>query len=107
MMTSFWCQSEFSDVFQSHVNKLASRSDFIGLRNYGSIKALKTYLDESLHEKLIFQPCPTTILNHLYPENKKSPYKEGRKQLALNMAFDRHHLRFKNEENYIIIYFFL
>ncbi len=92
-------QSEFTDVFYKNVCKLVEKSAFFGLRNYGSIEALKQYLPVELHKKLIFQPCPTTLLSYCYPYIKP---KNIEKSISVNIAFDRPHLRFGNQENEIL-----
>jgi polysaccharide pyruvyl transferase WcaK-like protein len=92
-------QSEFADVFHKNVCKLVEKSSFFGLRNYGSIEALKEYLPVELHKKLVFQPCPTTLLNYFYPYSKP---KNIEKSISVNIAFDRPHLRFGNQEDEIL-----
>jgi len=92
-------QSEFADIFHKNVYKLVEQSAFFGLRNYGSIEALKQYLPVELHEKLVFQPCPTTLLNYFYPYSKP---KNIEKSISVNIAFDRPYLRFGNKEDEIL-----
>ncbi len=94
-------QSAFNPVFTKNLCKLVEKSAFIGLRNYGSIKALKQYLPESLHHKLIFQPCPTTLLSRFYPE-LPAQAENQEKIVSVNIAFDRHHLRFGHREDEIL-----
>ncbi|MBE9166958.1 methyltransferase domain-containing protein [Pleurocapsales cyanobacterium LEGE 06147] len=94
-------QSEFKPVFTKNLCRLVEKSAFIGLRNHGSIEALKQYLPESLHHKLIFQPCPTTLLSRFYPGIP--PKTENKEQIvSVNIAFDRHHLRFGHREDEIL-----
>ncbi|AFZ36133.1 Methyltransferase type 12 [Stanieria cyanosphaera PCC 7437] len=94
-------QSKFKPVFTENLRKLVEKSAFIGLRNYGSIEALKQYLPEYLHHKLIFQPCPTTLLSRFYPD---IPFQteNTEKIVSVNIAFDRHHLRFGHREDEIL-----
>lgn len=94
-------QSEFADIFNKNICKLVEKSSFFGLRNYGSIEALKTHLPEELHHKLIFQPCPTTVLSHFYP-HLPSKIEENKPIISVNVAFDRHHLRFGDREDEIL-----
>lgn len=94
-------QSEFTSVFEENIRTLVEKSVFFGLRNYGSIEALKNYLPKELHQKLIFQPCPTTLLSRFYPDMPLTT-KNREKIISVNIAFDRHHLRFGNRENEIL-----
>lgn len=92
-------QQEFAPIFQKSVSKLIEKSIFFGLRNRGSIEALKEYLPEELHGRISFQPCPTTVLKRFYPN---LPPREERPILAVNIAFDRHTLRFGKNEDKIL-----
>ena len=94
-------QSEFKPVFTENLCKLIEKSTFVGLRNYGSIEAIKHYLPESLHHKLSFQPCPTTLLSRFYP-NIPSKIESKKPIVSVNIAFDRHHLRFGHREDEIL-----
>lgn len=40
----FRSQDDFEPYFKDNINKIAEKSIFIGLRNNGSIKALKNYV---------------------------------------------------------------
>jgi lipopolysaccharide biosynthesis glycosyltransferase/polysaccharide pyruvyl transferase WcaK-like protein len=94
-------QEEFAPIFEKNVQRLIEKSAFVGIRNRGSIESLKSYLPESLHEKIHYQPCPTTILRHFYPDLPQ--YQEASQPtLAVNIAFDRHHLRFGQREHEIL-----
>lgn len=90
-------QPDFEPVFKEHLNLLVQKSVFWGLRNTGSIENVKNYLNASNHDKLRYQPCPTTIISRLYPDLVnafKGQQKEEEKFIALNCAFDRSQLRF-------------
>lgn len=93
-------QGEFPEVFVESLNTIVEKSAFFGLRNHGSIKALKSYLPESLHSKLVYQPCATTVLSYLDMPRAPSRFKKnpGERVLVLNVAFDRHGLRFRGRE---------
>ncbi len=95
-------QEEFSPVFRESIAEIAKKSVFFGLRNQGSIRAVKTYLDKEAHDKLVFQPCPTTVLDHIYPELVRPTANKSRKRLALNIAFDREELRFGDRKKEVI-----
>ncbi|AWM28086.1 polysaccharide pyruvyl transferase family protein [Sinorhizobium fredii] len=85
-------QEDFAPTFQDHLNRTIEKSAFVGLRNSGSINALQRYLPPSLHEKLIFQPCPTTISSYLFPDIFKGNL-SANKRIAFQITFeDRHRL---------------
>jgi hypothetical protein len=86
-------QPDFKPVFRDHLKLLAEKSVYIGLRNEGSIRAIKSYLPKELQSKVRFQPCPTTLCRYLYPELCKKPQNKNKPILALNCAFDRIELR--------------
>lgn len=89
-------QPEFDPPFTEHIRTVVERSTFFGLRNTGSIRAVERYLPPALHDRLQFQPCPTTILSRLDPDamTGRPARADGRPVLALNVAFDRSELRF-------------
>lgn len=88
-------QEDFSSLFKEHVNVLAEKSPFIGLRNHGSIESVKNYIKEENHYKIKFQPCPTTIISKLYPILIDAENIENSKPfIAVNCAFDRSVLRY-------------
>jgi hypothetical protein len=91
-------QERLSEAFGDSLQALAEKCCFIGIRNRGSIRELSSYLPEHLRSKLVFQPCPTTVLSHL-PLGEKAMtqvpgVKSRRPILALNVAFDRYGRRF-------------
>ncbi len=94
-------QDEFDDHFQSNIVKLVERASFVGLRNHGSIENIRSYLPAELREKVVFQPCMTTLLKHIYPEHFRIPPCEDG-VVALNCAFDRASLRFGDRQNVIL-----
>jgi polysaccharide pyruvyl transferase WcaK-like protein len=93
-------QPDFDPVFTQHLSILAEKSVYIGLRNSGSIRAVKNYLPENLHHKLRYQPCMTTLIQKLYPELCASARRStaGKPIVAINMAFDRARLRYQDRE---------
>lgn len=92
-------QEEFDSCFAENINVLVEKSKFFGLRNHGSIRAIKRYLRDDLKEKVVYQPCATTVLSKLYelPKNRK-----GKPFIALNCAFDRADMRYGNRQNEIM-----
>ena len=87
-------QEEFEPVFRKHLNALVKRSSFFGLRNHGSIRKVKEYLNEDNKRKVVFQPCPTTILSKVLPITPAKFFK----RIAVNMAFDREEFRFQGQK---------
>lgn len=85
-------QDEFDPCFNESIVAFARKAEYIGLRNTGSINAIKNYLPHDLHHKLRFQPCMTTFLSQLYPS--LCDYQAKEDFVAVNAAFDRSHLRF-------------
>jgi polysaccharide pyruvyl transferase WcaK-like protein len=92
-------QEEFNDVFKKHIALTVEKAAFIGIRNHGSINNLKNYLPHELHNKLVFQPCMTTLISRIYPNlfdfNNKQDF------ISINCAFDRSSLRLGNKSDSI------
>jgi polysaccharide pyruvyl transferase WcaK-like protein len=95
-------QKGFSDEFRRSVAALVEKSVFVGLRNTGSIEQLSAELPDELGERLRFQPCPTTVLQHLYPSLFPGPDSTTRGAntvVAVNCAFDRAASRYGERES--------
>lgn len=92
-------QREFPSAFVDSLTRLVERADFIGIRNHGSIRALREYLPGKLADKLMFQPCPTTVMRYLdLPGARETiPSADGRR-LVINTAFDRYAMRMAGRE---------
>ena len=85
-------QDDFAHIFTKHINKFVEKASFVGLRNHGSIDNLKRYLNtQELKDKLVFQPCMTTLTSLIYPDMLNYTAKED--FIALNCAFDRQGMR--------------
>tara|TARA_Y100001970_G_scaffold289560_1_gene420351 strand:+ start:510 stop:1697 length:1188 start_codon:yes stop_codon:yes gene_type:complete len=94
----FRSNSEMPAIFKKHLTSFSNNIKFMGMRNHGSINQIKKYLPEELHEKIKFQPCPTTIIKKLYPKLFIGPIKKNTKKIiGINCAFDRPNLRFSND----------
>lgn len=91
-------QDDFIDLFKDNINALVQKASFIGLRNSGSIRALKKYLNKNLHYKLSFHPCSTTVLSKMY----EIPKETNNNFIALECAFDRANLRYGNRKDEIL-----
>jgi len=95
-------QEDFDPIFRTHITEVVQRSVFFGLRNTISIRALTEYLPDHLRQRLRFQPCPTTLLSYIYPSVKPQQHPLQDRRLALNIAFDRHILRYGRSEYEIL-----
>lgn len=90
-------QEEFKPIFSQHLRLFMERASFVGIRNHGSIEALKNYLPtEELRSKLVFQPCMTTVISKIYPQLRDFSVKED--FVVINCAFDRKQLRSSADE---------
>ena len=89
-------QDDFEPIFTEHLNKFVEKAVFVGIRNHGSIEWLKKYLKtDVLKSKLVYQPCMTTVISHIYPDIVDYTQKED--FVAFNCAFDREKLRSDND----------
>lgn len=89
-------QEEFKPIFKTFINEFVEKAKFVGLRNNGSVEKVRDYIDsELLREKVVFQPCITTLIWKLYP--KLRDYEKKDDYIAFNCAFDRQDLRSINE----------
>ncbi|MCA5892764.1 polysaccharide pyruvyl transferase family protein [Isoptericola sp. NEAU-Y5] len=52
-------------VFKDHFEAVIEDSPFVGMRNHGSIERIKEIVDKRFHDRIVFQPCPTTFIRHL------------------------------------------
>ena len=91
-------QDDFDPVFRENINALVNKCRFVGLRNTGSVTALRAYLDDDLKDKITVHPCATTIISKLYdlPNIKSEPF------IAINCAFDRSEMRFGHKKDEIL-----
>lgn len=87
-----------SDLFIENLNAFCRKADFIGLRNHGSVKAVKSLLTDELTDKVCYQPCTTTLIRKLYA----LPAKTKSNRVAINMAFDREQIRFGEDQELIL-----
>ncbi|WP_438961880.1 methyltransferase domain-containing protein [Nonlabens sp.] len=86
-------QDGFASFFNQNVQKLVNVSSFFGMRNNGSIKKFSKHINNK-NEGIVFHPCPTTNLQSLFPEFTANAMNKTKKTIAVNIAFDRHHLRY-------------
>lgn len=77
---------EPSELFIDNLNAIVERANFVGLRNTGSVKKIQSLVRNDLKNKIVFQPCTTTIIRKIV---SNLPEKLQSKKIAVNMAFDR------------------
>ena len=86
-------QEDFDQIFKYNISSVVSKSSFLGLRNNGSIEALKKYLPEELKCRLSRQFCPTTFANNI-KEITTDYLNSNNLSIAFNPSFDRLEMRF-------------
>jgi hypothetical protein len=92
----FHGENSFIPIFRNHITKCLEKSLFFGLRNYGSINAVKEYLPSYLHSKISYQPCMTTMTS-IYPNypNETGIFKtKPANEIAISVAFNHFENRF-------------
>lgn len=92
-------QEEFDARFTESINALVEKSSFFGLRNHGSVRAVRNYLREDLRDKVQFCPCATTVLSRLYTLPRR---REEKPFIAVNCAFDRAGMRYGGRQDEVI-----
>ena len=92
-------QDDFKPIFTDHLNAFVDKAVFVGIRNHGSIEKLKPYLrTDELRNKLVYQPCMTTLIAKIYADYLQFDKKED--FVAFNCAFDRQSLR-SSDDSYL------
>jgi len=96
-------QEEFDSGFLDSLHLLLDKSIFFSVRNTGSQRAIRSYLeDQKLRDKIVFQPCTTTLLRRMYPNLFSTEIKGAKDFIALNCAFDRSESRFQGRQAEIL-----
>ena len=93
-------QSYRANRFRESLLQLVERASFFGLRNHGSIAKVRAMLPARLHDKVRFQPCPTTVTRQLVDGWKDPATRED--TILLNAAYDRASLRFGHDYGYFL-----
>ncbi|MEU9404839.1 glycosyltransferase [Streptomyces sp. NPDC048281] len=88
-------QSYRAQRFNESLRLLVEKSSFFGLRNHGSIAKVRGMLPPELQDKVVFQPCPTTVMRQLVAGWTDPAYRED--TVMLNAAYDRAGLRFGHD----------
>lgn len=90
---------EPDSLFINNLNALIEKSSFVGLRNHGSIEAIRPLLQKSLQDKVCYQPCTTTLIRRILPD---LPPKVESGKIAFNFAFDRAEMRYGDYQEDIL-----
>ena len=90
---------EVTSLFCDNLIKLVEKASFVGLRNNGSVSAIRQLLPDYLKEKVIYQPCTTTIIRRLF---EGIPAKKLTRNIAINVAFDREDRRYGDDKDKIL-----
>ncbi|MEU9388300.1 polysaccharide pyruvyl transferase family protein, partial [Streptomyces sp. NPDC048279] len=93
-------QSYRATRFNESLRLLVEKSSFFGLRNHGSIAKVRGMLPPELQDKVVFQPCPTTVMRQLVPGWTDPSYRED--TVMLNAAYDRAGLRFGHDYGHFL-----
>lgn len=86
------------ELFCDSVIKLVEKASFVGLRNHGSVEAIKEIVPKELQDKIVYQPCTTTVIQKLYGFEKEN----NSRIVGLNMAFDREEQRYGKEKTEVL-----
>ncbi|MFF7469647.1 glycosyltransferase [Streptomyces sp. NPDC008092] len=93
-------QSYRARRFNESLRLLVEKSSFFGLRNHGSIAKVRGMLPPELQDKVVFQPCPTTVMRQLVTGWTDPAYRED--TVMLNAAYDRAGLRFGHDYGHFL-----
>jgi lipopolysaccharide biosynthesis glycosyltransferase len=81
--------------FTESLTALAEQASFFGLRNHGSVERVRALLPARLRDKVVFQPCPTTVTRQLMPDWQDPVFRDD--TVLVNCAYDRAGLRFGHD----------
>ena len=90
---------EPSQLFIDNLNAIVEKAAFVGLRNTGSVKKVQSLVRDDLKDKVVFQPCTTTVIRKIIPN---LPKKVPTKKIGINMAFDRIDRRLGEHKEFIL-----
>ncbi|WP_062290166.1 glycosyltransferase [Demequina phytophila] len=79
--------------FAESVRALVSNAAFVGLRNHGSVAAVREVVGDALADKVEYLPCVTTVYGQLGDVEATEPA-PGLPVVLLNIAYDRQARRF-------------
>ncbi len=93
-------QSYRAGRFRESLRLLVEKSSFFGLRNHGSIEKVRAMIPAHLHDRVRFQPCPTTVMRQLV-DGWQDPLTRD-DTILVNAAYDRAGLRFGHDYDYFL-----
>ncbi|MFF0220765.1 glycosyltransferase [Streptomyces sp. NPDC004629] len=93
-------QSYRATRFNESLRLLVEKAAFFGLRNHGSIAKVRALLPPELRDKVVFQPCPTTVSRQLIAGWSDPLYRDD--TVMLNAAYDRAGLRFGHDYGHFL-----
>jgi polysaccharide pyruvyl transferase WcaK-like protein len=76
-------QPDFDERFREHVGRTLEQSVFFGLRNTGSVNTIREMMPAHLRDRVVYQPCATTLSAEFYPDLVQMP--EDEKTLAVEL----------------------
>lgn len=93
-------QAHGADRFRSSLAKLVEKSAFFGLRDHGSVERARALLPARLHDRVRFQPCPTTVTRQLVDGWQDSAVRDD--TVLVNAAYDRAGPRFGHDYGHFL-----
>ena len=88
---NFFIGQQPNELFTENLKKIIAKSSFFSLRNTGSLNAVKNLVGDSIASKVRYQPCTTTVISKV---DKYAPKHERTRNVGVNIAYDRYHLRY-------------
>lgn len=84
-----------TNIFKESVETLINKSEYFSMRHHGDIQNIKELLDESVHDKIHFQFCPTIEFSQEVAE-LHNIHNDNRKIWAIEIKDDRKFRRYYN-----------
>ncbi|WP_049570625.1 polysaccharide pyruvyl transferase family protein [Streptomyces sp. SBT349] len=86
--------------FAESLRALVRKSAFFGLRNRGSVERVRELLPAELRDRVLYQPCPTTVHRRLAPGWTDPERRDD--TVLVNCAYDRAGLRFGHDYGHFL-----
>lgn len=94
---NYFHNQEVTELFRDSLIHLVQKASFVGLRNYGSVEAVREIVGEELAQKIEYQPCTTTLISKFRKIKIKN-----KKTVVFNVAFDREDRRYGHQKELIL-----
>jgi len=88
---NFFIGQKPNQLFIENLKKIIEKASFFSVRNTGSLLAVRGLVDDEIAAKVRYQPCTTTVIRKV---DKNVPVKVKTRNVGVNIAFDRYHLRY-------------